>query len=134
MNKKLYIHAGFPKTATSAIQEILYSSRDWLHSRGILYPTTGLMLPEKGQHNLLHSSAKNFRPNLDVFNKLSHEIRQTTADTVIISSERFYAALQHCPDLLLRAFREHLAYTTIELVFTVRRADYFFESAVGETL
>jgi hypothetical protein len=40
IRKRIVIHAGLPKTGTSALQELLFSSMELLRKNGILYPDT----------------------------------------------------------------------------------------------
>ena len=37
----LFVHIGFPKTGSSAIQAHLHLNRDWLLEQGMLFPETG---------------------------------------------------------------------------------------------
>ncbi len=48
MAKQLIIHAGFPKTGTTSLQEALSANRQILLANGIYYPHAGDHYPHMG--------------------------------------------------------------------------------------
>lgn len=89
----LILHIGWHRTASTTIQQALLDSRDLLINQGVLYPLTGLYggahhtigwgvteQPIKGWGTLV----PDFQNLID---QLAEEIRSTSCDSVIISTE-----------------------------------------------
>ncbi|MBZ0294054.1 MAG: hypothetical protein K8L99_15945 [Anaerolineae bacterium] len=88
LTKKLYIHIGYPKTATSAIQMGLYQNTTELQQYGYFYPFTGLV--GVGKHALANDLQDVPDPlNHSRIQRLFNEIHGTAMNKIIISSERF---------------------------------------------
>ncbi|MFV8781644.1 hypothetical protein ACNKU7_04400 [Microbulbifer sp. SA54] len=88
---KLILHAGPEKTGTSAVQASLFSIRDKLLSKGILYPDVCLW-GDKSHHRLAFSmfeiDAWGERELFgDLLARLENEIIASRCETVILSSE-----------------------------------------------
>ncbi len=94
--KKIYLHIGFHKTGTSALQEFLNDNREQLEKNGIFYPRSyGSSYP--GNVDLSWA----FNPNPPKWGNVTDEnritildyymaqIQETKADKIIISSEDF---------------------------------------------
>lgn len=118
----IYIHAGSPKSASSALQNIFYQNRDELENHGYLYPSAGIAWG----HSAHHALAGSIGPGC--FDKTVEEIDRCSVKNVIISSEGFYTALTHNPSRLMDAIREKINPSNVKLVMAVRRADSFIES------
>jgi len=121
--KRFYIHIGFGKTGTSAIQALLSRRRNDLLGAGFLYPNTGL--EGNGHHGLAKLDADNFDEETQtLFNKLNDEAIASGASTVIISSENFtFAKLTYIEDL-----KRQLADFDVKIVFYVRPQETLIES------
>lgn len=126
---RLYLHVGYPKTGSSAIQKFLYLNRGKLLESNILYPETGV---DKLAHNQLPwvvkddsrvddniSYAHHQIPwvfthdpragenisEADIIEGIKREIRQNAnVDTVLISSEGFIFSMS--PELVQSIFSE----------------------------
>ena len=72
--KKLYIHIGLPKTATSSIQNFLFENRQLLNQHGYHYVNTGLNKDLQCHHDLiwklgLHHSPDYVQKNIQKYKK-----------------------------------------------------------------
>ena len=98
--KRIFLHIGTHKTATTTIQNGCCENRENLLAAGWLYPTTGMYL--FGQHNIAwemcsgHEQPWNhvnewvrFRPESGGIQALLSEIEASPASNVIVSSEDF---------------------------------------------
>lgn len=90
MGKILYIHIGMPKTGTSSIQNFFLTNKELLEQQGVFYPNpwpghAGHPFIEEGAHTTWGASSD----AETIFEKLLHEISQTQAKTVFVSSESF---------------------------------------------
>ena len=98
--KKIFLHIGTHKTATTTIQKGCCENREALLAAGWLFPQTGMYM--YGHHNLAWemcsgneqpwnhiNSWVRFRPEWGNFEQLIEEIEQSTAENVILSSEDF---------------------------------------------
>ena len=96
MKKKLFLHIGFHKTGTSALQEYFAEHRDELEKTDIFYPKS---FQDTFPGNVDLSWAFNNNPpawahpqNMDFMKILEHyrkQLDETNCDTIIISSEDF---------------------------------------------
>ncbi len=94
--KTVYLHIGFHKTGTSALQEYLSEHRDYLFENGILYPEC---FDTKYPGNVDLSWAFNKKPpkwssvndenQNEVFEFYAKQLDLTTCDSIVISSEDF---------------------------------------------
>ncbi|WP_421861332.1 hypothetical protein [Parvibaculum sp.] len=125
MGRKLFIHIGPPKTGTSSLQWFLRAQRDRLLEEGIFYP-------EDDAHNWQSQRRLGFAlrrkadpkngdiPDLKVtLDDLHHQIENTDAHTIVLSSEEFFAMRPEAVHRLLDAF----ASFDIQIVFYPRRQD-----------
>ncbi len=127
------LHIGSAKTATSSLQEILYTSRESLASRGWLYPTTGLWRGDRSHNTLGIYFWDDYFEQLKKFT-FSEIVEQLFAEmegwnNVIISSELMEKAVVHGNGnaqrlvglLNERGYRTHV-------VYVVRRQDHYLDS------
>lgn len=136
----IYLHIGINKTGSSSIQRALHDNRSALLRHGILYPETGLgneveghrahLLLSKGlgfantglQASETMANAVEFRKRLD------HEIAQTRARSVILSSEFFTQRRDMDP---VRCFLNGL---DVRVVVYLRRHDLWYPSLYAQAL
>lgn len=88
---KLILHAGTPKTGTTALQSFLHSHREDLLDRGILYPRCGVCPPPEPKHQwmigaLVDEDATAFAAHMQ---GVLQETREDT-HTIILSSEGLF--------------------------------------------
>lgn len=89
--RQLLLHVGSPKTGTSAIQFSLYSAREYLRSRGILYPEGLIQSAEDPKHQSFFGAIQsaNSAKLAASLVKLQSELTDSL-HTVVLSSEGFY--------------------------------------------
>ncbi|MEM6932157.1 MAG: hypothetical protein AAF526_01090 [Pseudomonadota bacterium] len=90
----LHIHAGLPKTGTSALQRFLALNRDVLAARGLVVPEADL--GDRGDHHELFYALGGISP-LDrrlAVRRLVDWMEQQGGDTFLISSEFAYLMLR----------------------------------------
>ena len=137
MKRKLYIHAGAGKTATTTIQTFLHQNAPELRARGCLYPQAGR------QFSAHHPIAALFLPepiewtggltDAETIAALINEIEASPCDTVILSSEVFFYATR------LSELKGCFERYDTRMVVYLRRQDEWLESVyrqdlkVGET-
>lgn len=133
--RKLFIHIGLPKTATSLVQKFLYENEKLLTQQNLRYVHTGLHKDLKCHHELiwklgLHQGPSYVDKNIDqekskVLDQLANENRKYKERDLIISSELLtfvdsYDKLLPIMDLF--ADRE------IYFLVSLRKQDEFLES------
>ena len=134
--KKLYIHIGLPKTATSSIQNFLFKQNDtFLNKHGYHYMNTGVGIGLKCHHYLiwalgLHQGPafvpKDIQKNKDaILQELAAENTQHSDKHLIISSE-LLTFLDDFKKLapILEIFKNR----DIKFIVNLRRQDTFLES------
>jgi len=115
MKKKIYIHIGFGKTGTTAIQSFFSKNRAELLKRDFLYPTSGLQLG--GHHLLSPLGACDISGNTQViYKQLAKEINDSPASNIFISSENFIFAK---PTLIERVQKEFEKFD-VKIIFYIR--------------
>ncbi|MGI8578638.1 MAG: hypothetical protein ACR2KG_12175 [Nocardioidaceae bacterium] len=90
--KRLVVHVGPPKTATTYIQQALYSNAALLAAYGVYLPQTGRLelSPESVCHHHLAwelMGSPRFRQEIGGWGALAAELASIDADTVLVSSE-----------------------------------------------
>lgn len=119
--RELYLHIGYPKTGTTAIQEFLHLNKARLLERNVLYPETGLV---KYAHHLIpwvfteDKRNKNGVSQADIIDRLQTELDQNrTVEKVVISSEGFIFAMS--PEDVAEIFKDN--FESIKLVIYLRQ-------------
>lgn len=117
----LYLHVGWSKTGTSAIQSTLQNNKDILLEKGILYPQS-LQWADHSHHPfaLSFQSSGPYGSQLtakEAIEKLDQEIKASTSENVLLSSELspFYFANSDFRNFVTDRF------STTKVIFTVRR-------------
>ncbi|WP_170468407.1 hypothetical protein [Ruegeria arenilitoris] len=138
----VYLHIGFSKTGTTALQQFFYNNRDHFDRQGIYYPDN-FRNPENGysdwgHHILSHKWGGWLNPK--VFPITPDDAWDRTAELIagkpgsyIISSERFQDILGK-PDSaeILRFIEKKVAPSRLAIVAYIRRQDDFAESHYKE--
>lgn len=117
----LYLHVGWSKTGTSAIQKQIHLQHQSFLDKGILYPKS-LQWNDHSHHNF----ALSFKGNgvyqsgmspVEALDALKNEMQTSEADNVLISSELspFYFANQRFRHFVNESFN------SVKVLFTVRR-------------
>jgi len=130
--RRIFLHIGQPKTATTTIQKFLAINRHELIKNGWLYPDAGR------QYDAHHLLGNFFRARplhwigpadpQAVKVALLQEIDETGCDNIILSTESLYFTER--PDL----FAEYLRDFDVTVVMFLRRQDEWIESAYQENL
>ncbi|MDH2434221.1 hypothetical protein QCD60_16815 [Pokkaliibacter sp. MBI-7] len=117
----LYLHVGWSKTGTSAIQSALQNNRNLLSEKGILYPQS-IQWADHSHHPfaLAFQSSGPYGSNLttiDAIRKLDQEIIESNLPNTLLSSELspFYFS-----DSDFKRFVQD-RFTKVKVIFTVRR-------------
>lgn len=134
MNKKiLYLHVGWSKTGTSAIQSQLQQQREDLLERGILYPQS-LQWPDHSHHPFALSFRNNtgaYKANMSVGEALSmlrQEYASSAANSVLISSELSPVYFNNAE--FVNFVEEH--FDEVHVLFTVRRQSELLMSLMNQ--
>jgi hypothetical protein len=128
-DRRLVLHIGMHKTATTFLQNVLSARRYDLLQEGVLFPTAGspdaaLVTREGAQsgHRLFTRPGERQREQIS---ELLSELPDSTS-TVLVSSEDFtLPSVGADPGRILRAFS---AFGRIEVVLVLRRQDQWIES------
>lgn len=134
--KRIFLHIGTHKTATTTIQAGCCDNRPELLKAGWLYPETGMYL--FGQHNVAwemcsgHEQPWNhvnhwvrFRPEWGGMSELLAEIEASPAQNVILSSEDFDGMQTE----RIYQLREHFKAYRVEVIVYLREQASFLQSA-----
>lgn len=126
--RELFLHIGYPKTGTTAIQEFLNINRGKLRERGVLYPETGIERFAHHQIPWVFTHDKRSRKGLtegDIHNGLKKEFSCNSAvEKILISSEGFIFGMQ--PEEAINIFRRD--FETIKLIVYVRQPFRWIQS------
>lgn len=122
--RTLYLHIGFGKTGTTAVQDFLYRERIKLRDMGLFYPEVGLR--GTGHHDLVTVSANEIDAttsrNLDV---LTQELEASGTPSAILSSE-FFCFLK---ERQITYLATRLQASRVRVIFYVRPQRKLIESA-----
>ncbi|UJH74108.1 hypothetical protein L0U95_04080 [Burkholderia cenocepacia] len=94
MARKLFIHCGLHKTATTALQTAFSNNSEKMRSMGLLYPRTGRLSDVSGHHNIAWQLARDrrFNRSFGTLDRLFDEVSSFDGD-VVLSSEDFESSL-----------------------------------------
>jgi hypothetical protein len=131
LKKKLFIHIGLNKAASTTIQTGLFENRRQLAGNGIFIPMTGKP-PHRGagHQNIAWEIIKHkrYRANLGGINELLVELESTQLPTTIITSEYFSLFDQSQKKKL----RRKLSNYSVIIIIYVRRQDKWLQSLWSE--
>jgi hypothetical protein len=123
MKKKIYIHIGFGKTGTTAIQSFFSRNRVELLKHDFLYPTTGLEIG--GHHLLAPVGTCDISGNTQVmYKQLAKEIKDSPASNIFISSENFIFA----KPTLIESVQKEFEKFDVKIIFYIRSQYALIES------
>ena len=151
MKKVVYLHIGYFKTGTTAIQQFFGTYIEEMAKMGLIYPQTGRpdlppahhdlalkMLQESGQNIplwfLLRKDTADFSSE-KIWIKLVNEIHEAKADKVFISSEEFVRLGENVKtreDIL--KIKKYLRQFDVKIICYIRRQDDYYESWYNETV
>jgi|GEM_PF-583562 len=129
MKKTIYLHIGYHKTGTTAIQQSLYNHHELLKEQGYFYPIMGGKI---GHHNIaweLQSMWK-FSASEGNLQDLLVEIKQNPNSSVIISSERLSRLTRDQIEKLAHAFMNY----DVKVIVYLRRQDQLLQSIWSQTV
>ena len=130
MKRKIFLHIGFHKTATSSIQEGLYQNREKLIEMGYLYPIAGIS-PESTNKNH-HMLGRQFDSRLpasarrSISDELAEEIQTSACNNVILSFEDF-SILDRSDIELLHEYLDGLGEISV-IAYVRSQTGYFFST------
>lgn len=133
----IYLHIGMNKTGTTAIQHYFSSNRESFLDKGLLYPKTG-MSRDGAHHDLSRSlgfyhgakdvSVDDIKAQQKIMKGLLSELQQSTANTVIFSSEML--VLPRPVDKVKEFFSKY----NVKIVVYLRRHDSWWESLYNQAV
>ncbi|MDE2383697.1 MAG: hypothetical protein KGO53_03680 [Alphaproteobacteria bacterium] len=130
--RKIFIHIGTHKTGTTSLQNFLHEQRDLLVSSGILYPEVdaGFIAHHQVAWELRRDS-RCYPPEGHIEN-LFRQIRQSTVQHILISSEDFEYLSQY--PKTIGDFVARLRRTEVEPIFVafLRQGDSYLASLALE--
>ncbi|MEM9050138.1 MAG: hypothetical protein AAGC92_15640 [Pseudomonadota bacterium] len=128
------LHAGLPKTGSSALQHFLSHNARQLRRCGILYPKAGRTRPASVEHGRLMREIAG-RPFFEktgfMPDQLDREIRRVPHELLLISSEFLFGPLFFHPDPRLPAFFRARGYA-LHLVLYLRDQPEHLNSAYAQ--
>ncbi len=146
--KQIYLHIGYNKTGTSAVQNSFYRNRKSLKKNGVYYPVKCRGKRRSPAHHSLAESllyhigkplprfvnAKIYReyPMDYYWNLLKHELADTDCQAIFISSEAFNR-LRANPGQI-EFIREHLHDFDVKILVYLRSLPEFLESAYNQAV
>jgi hypothetical protein len=131
MERRFILHIGMPKTGTTTIQALLASMDEALLTAGVLYPKAGRPEAEPGHHVLSWAFTKRHGPaDESCWRDMLEEVRSTDPGVVVLSSED----LSFCSTEQVRAIREYLGGSSVEVVIYLRNPLSFLVSAYKQNV
>lgn len=124
-NKKIFLHIGMPKSASTTIQLGLALNKEQLQQQGFLYPSSGFTY--YGQHNIVWELLDDHRFLRDRGNlqDLKTEFSRSKFTKMIVSSEDLVRLNQEQIKQLLGAFGDKV--DTVAIIY-IRRQDQWLQS------
>ena len=140
-SKTVFIHIGFMKTGTSAIQSFLNSNEKLLKKHGFYYPEVNKKAMNYLGFSLLDEVPPKIHNKLpesrqDLYEKLKKEIDKTKLDKIILSTEAFslittnYFIGEKAPRRLLEFFKDKNY--EFKIIAFIRRQDEYLESQYNQ--
>lgn len=128
--KVLFIHIGFGKTGTTAIQDCLLANRAHLIAQGLCYPRSATQ--DNGGHHALAVLGQESLTSqtLRELDRLKYEINNSGCNRAVISSEN----LCFMKDTYVSALFNELKEFKIKLIFSVREQSNLIESSFLERI
>jgi len=132
VSKKAFLHIGYPKTGTTALQAFFHQNAKVLLNQGILYPEVGKLwhaqhelagLFQYDDKRLYWLKTNPQKPYLELLEK---EVQSSKCSTLILSSEAFTFTDMH---LDLKKFLNACGFQDIKIICFLRRQDLWVESA-----
>lgn len=130
MSQEIYLHIGFHKTGTTAIQAFMAGNAPMLKGRRVLYPEAGRA---GNSHALLANSLKRANISLDaerLYAELADEAARTDCAKVVVSSECF---MENIPPEVI-AQRLSKTGLTGHIIVYLRRQDLWLQSLYNEVV
>lgn len=129
---KLIIHAGFPKSGTTALQAALRHNTDLLASAGVTYPISKKDAHHNSVAALVGRSvgwASNKR-DLGIWDEFVSSIKHNNSEITLISSEFFTAAGKEQIKKIKKDFKNY----EFEIIFTIRELEKIIPSFYQQSL
>ncbi|WP_447041208.1 hypothetical protein [Vibrio parahaemolyticus] len=151
MNKKIILHAGLHKTASTSIQEALKSAHDELAKKRIAYPLLDINGNVASNHSFMmyslfcnepekyhinqkwgYNTADKVKQLNDYYEQyLTNIINDKANDVVLISAEDLFS-LDKSSLIKLKSFLEEKFNVSIEIVFYVRHLCDYLQSVIQQ--
>ena len=111
----LFIHIGFGKTGTTAIQDFFFHHRDDLAKASLIYPQTGLR--GTGHHDLAELGLRELRPIVKShWRTIAQQLKEKPNQSVLLSSENFCFMHPDC----IREMSELFEGQRVKILFYIR--------------
>lgn len=125
--KRIYLHIGFGKTGTSAVQEFFFQNRGAFLRQGLDYPLIGLT--PYAHHGLaLFQSPEMPEGVAGLYEQLVKAMRASPSDNFLLSSEQFC----FLRPAYVGSVKKHLAEFDVKVIFYARNQIKLIESTYLE--
>lgn len=126
----IYLHIGFHKTGTTAIQSFMAANAKLMQKKGVLYPNSGRI---GNSHFQLANAIKKSNVSLDpvqLYDDLVQEMKKKRCDKLVISSECFMENIDP------KVVHDWMSKTDadLKLVIYLRRQDLWLQSLYNEVV
>ena len=119
----LFIHIGFGKTGTTAIQDFLFANRNQLLENRLIYPETGL--EGSGHHGLSPLGCQSLSDDLQkAYRFLCDQLNANSQSSMLLSSENYSFMHKDC----IRHLGNLFAKQNVNIIFYVRSQPRLIES------
>lgn len=131
--RQCILHVGAPKTATTSIQFMLKQNRGRLLKQGILFPESGR--GRNGAHRVLvyALAGRPLNESEGVSQKFEREVRESDAQTLLISSEFLWPVLADQSRAQCLVERLRSMGFEVTLLMYLRNQPQFFNSSYSQT-
>lgn len=133
MKRRIYIHIGAHKTATTALQKFCWEQRKVLAENDIFYPDSNIY--HFGHHRLAFALKKLRDPKKGDIPDFKEEIRalrcaidESCQSNILISSEAFFVSNRNS----LKMLRDELFDLEVNIIAVVRRQDNYLLSLYNQ--